>query len=108
MSLRTLFLVLLSVLGVIATVAAQDSEVTSQPASQPAISQPVSPESAAALPNTVCPIMGGEAQADCFVEYEGKRVHFCCPGCIPTFNANPEEHLADLPQFSGEQEHPRE
>lgn len=44
----------------------------------------VTAEAAAAegLINTICPIMGGEAQADVAVDWNGKKVGFCCPPCI--------------------------
>ncbi|NLH15189.1 MAG: YHS domain-containing protein [Phycisphaerae bacterium] len=34
-----------------------------------------------------------------FVEYKGVKVYFCCEGCKPDFEANPEKYLAKLPQF---------
>ncbi|NOR67717.1 MAG: YHS domain-containing protein [Woeseiaceae bacterium] len=34
-----------------------------------------------------------------FVEYEGKKVYFCCPGCEETFAKAPEKHIEKLPQF---------
>ncbi len=33
-------------------------------------------------------------------EYKGKKVYFCCPGCIAEFKKNPEKYVAKLPQFS--------
>jgi len=35
-----------------------------------------------------------------FVEYEGKKVYFCCPGCPEQFRADPQAYLAKLPQFT--------
>ena len=35
-----------------------------------------------------------------FVEYQGKKVYFCCEPCTGKFNAEPEKYLAKLPQFS--------
>ncbi len=32
--------------------------------------------------NTVCPIMGGEAASDVTVDWNGRKVGFCCPPCI--------------------------
>ncbi len=32
--------------------------------------------------NTVCPIMGGEATSEVSVDWNGKKVGFCCPPCI--------------------------
>ncbi len=48
---------------------------------------------------TICPVMGNNINKEIFVEYEGKKVYFCCPGCIDEFNKNPEKYLVNLPQF---------
>ncbi len=50
--------------------------------------------------NPICPVMHGTVNPDLFVEYKGKKVYFCCPGCSDTFNANPEKYIASLPQFT--------
>lgn len=53
----------------------------------------VTAEAAAAdgLINTICPIMGGEAQADVAVDWNGKKVGFCCPPCIEEWAELSEE-----------------
>ncbi|MHC5059754.1 MAG: efflux RND transporter periplasmic adaptor subunit [Planctomycetota bacterium] len=48
---------------------------------------------------TVCPVMGGVINKEVFTEYKGKKVYFCCPGCIPEFQKNPEKYITKLPQF---------
>ena len=48
---------------------------------------------------TTCPVMGGAINKDIFTEYKGKKVYFCCPGCVDMFKADPEKYLAKLPQF---------
>ena len=48
---------------------------------------------------TLCPVMGSAINKELFVEYKGKKVYFCCPGCIEKFEANPEKYLSKLPQF---------
>lgn len=52
-----------------------------------------------AAEQTHCPIMGGEINKDYFVEYNGKKVYFCCPGCEEKFNEDPEKYISKLPQF---------
>ena len=47
----------------------------------------------------VCPVMGGKINKDIFVEYEGEKVYFCCPGCEETFLKDTEKYLPKLPQF---------
>jgi len=46
-----------------------------------------------------CPVMGGPINQAIFVEYEGKKVYFCCKGCETEFNKDPEKYVAKLPQF---------
>ena len=55
---------------------------------------------ASATEQKTCPIMEGQAiNKDLFTEYKGKKVYFCCPGCKPKFEAEPEKYIAKLPQF---------
>lgn len=52
-----------------------------------------------AATQTMCPVMGGEIDENIFVEYQGKKIYFCCPPCKEKFNADPEQYLSKLPQF---------
>jgi YHS domain-containing protein len=54
---------------------------------------------AAAVEQTICPVMGNPINKQYFTEYRGKKVYFCCPACKPEFEKNPEKYLAKLPQF---------
>jgi YHS domain-containing protein len=42
---------------------------------------------------TTCPVMGGEITSDSYVDYQGQRIYFCCPGCEGTFLADPEKYF---------------
>jgi YHS domain-containing protein len=53
---------------------------------------------------TKCPVSGKPINPEATVEYEGKKVYFCCPGCPPAFEANPDKFLAKLPQFAKDAE----
>jgi len=52
-----------------------------------------------ATKQTLCPVMDAPINKDLFVEYEGKKVYFCCAGCPEKFKADPEKYLSKLPQF---------
>ena len=55
----------------------------------------------AAIEQTTCPVMeGNKINKEYFVEYQGKKVYFCCAGCDEKFMADPEKYLAKLPQFN--------
>jgi YHS domain-containing protein len=45
---------------------------------------------------TICPVMGGKINKAIFTEYKGRKIYFCCPGCIANFEAEPEKYLAKL------------
>ncbi|MBN1126051.1 MAG: efflux RND transporter periplasmic adaptor subunit [Sedimentisphaerales bacterium] len=48
---------------------------------------------------TICPVMGFAVNKDIFIEYQGKKIYFCCAGCEEKFLAEPEKYLTKLPQF---------
>lgn len=74
-------------------------------AQQPAQQAQAVPAAAAPAPTvataeqTTCPVMGGAINKAIFVEYQGKKVYFCCAGCPEAFQADPQKYLAKLPQF---------
>jgi len=45
---------------------------------------------------TNCPVMGGTINKEHFTDYEGKRVYFCCPACIPEFKKDPAKYVKKL------------
>jgi YHS domain-containing protein len=55
---------------------------------------------AAAGEQTTCPVMGSPIDKNIFIEYQGKKVYFCCKGCPEMFKADPAKYMAKLPQFA--------
>jgi len=47
-----------------------------------------------------CPVEGGAINKNLFTVYKGKKVYFCCAGCKPEFEKNPEKYISKLPQFA--------
>jgi YHS domain-containing protein len=45
---------------------------------------------------TVCPVLGGHIDKNIYADSQGKRVYFCCAGCIDLFNKNPGQYLEKL------------
>ena len=70
------------------TAASPKPEAT--PAAEPGVTQP------AEITQTVCPVMGGAINKDIYTDHNGKRVYFCCQGCIAEFTKNPAKYLAKL------------
>jgi YHS domain-containing protein len=47
-------------------------------------------------PQTECPVMGGKINKNVYADFEGKRIYFCCKGCIPEFNKDPSKYMKKL------------
>lgn len=45
---------------------------------------------------TTCPVLGGRIDKNIFVDYQGYRIYFCCPGCDAEFRKNPEKYLKKM------------
>jgi hypothetical protein len=45
---------------------------------------------------TTCPVMGGAINKKLYVDYKGKRIYVCCPGCIGELKADPEKYIKKL------------
>ncbi len=88
-------LVLLGCALVLTTVVVVGCKKKSEPAA-PAETKGVA---AAAVEQTICPVMEGAINKAIFTEYKGKKVYFCCAGCKEKFEKDPEKYIAKLPQF---------
>jgi YHS domain-containing protein len=47
-------------------------------------------------PQTTCPVMGGAINKKIYRDYQGKRVYFCCGGCVAAFAKDPEKYMKKL------------
>jgi YHS domain-containing protein len=46
---------------------------------------------------TNCPVSGKELkEKEVYADYEGRRVYFCCEGCIAPFEKDPQKYLMKL------------
>lgn len=62
--------------------------------------EPAAATTSDSVEQTVCPVMGDNPiDKNLFVDYQGKRVYFCCEYCVGEFKKSPEKYLAKLPQF---------
>lgn len=57
---------------------------------------PMAGAKAEAKAQTACPIMGGPINKAIYADYEGKRVYFCCQGCVKQFQKDPAAVLKKL------------
>jgi YHS domain-containing protein len=49
-------------------------------------------------PQTACPVMGGQVDRNVYTDYQGKRIYFCCSGCIDDFKKDPDKYLKKMEQ----------
>ncbi len=50
----------------------------------------------AGQPQTVCPLMGGKINKDIYADHAGKRVYFCCAGCVDAFKKDPAKYIKQM------------
>ena len=50
----------------------------------------------AGKPQTTCPVMGGAIDKGIHADHKGKRVYFCCAGCVEAFKKSPEKYLKKM------------
>lgn len=43
-----------------------------------------------------CPVLGGNIDKNVYVDYQGKRVYFCCKACVDEFNKDPEKYMKKM------------
>lgn len=47
-------------------------------------------------PQTHCPVMGSPINRNNFYDYKGKRIYYCCYGCINLISKDPEKYIKQL------------
>lgn len=45
---------------------------------------------------TTCPVLGGKIDKEIYTDFEGKRIYFCCKGCIAVFQKDPAKYIKKL------------
>ena len=54
-------------------------------------------EAAVVKKQTLCPIMtNNPVNKNLYVDYEGKRIYFCCNGCPAQFKKDPAKYIKKL------------
>ncbi len=76
------------------------AEMSQEMAKKETVTDEMAMQVASATEQTMCPVMGAPIDKNLFVEYEGKKVYFCCKGCEAKFKEAPEMYIAKLPQFA--------
>ena len=47
----------------------------------------------AVIEQKTCPVMGAPISPDIYVDYEGRRIYFCCLSCVEAFKKDPEKYV---------------
>jgi YHS domain-containing protein len=47
-------------------------------------------------PQTECPVLGGKVDKKIYTDYRGKRIYFCCSGCIAEFKKSPDKYMKQM------------
>jgi len=72
----------------------------SEPAHHPAEAKPAAKAPAAAgqpeIAQKICPVMGEAIDPDVHVDYQGRRIYFCCQMCKGTFEKDPAKYVAKV------------
>jgi YHS domain-containing protein len=54
------------------------------------------PQTVRAKEQGTCPLMGGNIDKNFYADHNGKRVYFCCGGCVAPFKKDPEKYIKKL------------
>ncbi len=44
----------------------------------------------------LCPVMASPINRNIYVDYQGKRIYFCCAGCPEEFRKDPAKYMKNL------------
>ena len=51
------------------------------------------------IAQTMCPVMEGPIDKQYYADYKGRRIYFCCSGCVNTFKKEPEKYMKKLDEM---------
>ena len=58
--------------------------------------KPATTQPATEIAQKVCPVTGDKIDPNIHVDYNGRRVYFCCQMCVATFEKDPAKYLAKV------------
>jgi len=57
---------------------------------------PTTSTSTAAKIQTICPVEGRKIDKNVYVDYQGKRIYFCCADCKAKFDADSAKYIKQM------------
>ena len=91
-----LYLVMAGALALAAGLLASGCKEPSSQAPAAGAVKSENPSEAAAIAQKLCPVEGDPIDPKVYVDYQGRRVYFCCEMCPGTFKKDPEKYLKKL------------
>ena len=92
-TLRIMIVMLIMASVLTMTYSCKKSEKTPK---APATTKAPSATTTAAMAQTTCPITSSKIDKSVYVDYQGKRVYFCCTDCKAKFNADPAKYIKQM------------
>ena len=81
-------------LGLVAAGCKDDDHEGHEHTAAPSVDE--TPDAAAEIAQKTCPVMDGAINKDIYTDHEGRRVYFCCAGCVDAFKKDPDTYLAKV------------
>jgi YHS domain-containing protein len=91
-----LYLVMAGALVLAAGLLASGCKEPSSQAPAPGTGKSENTPEATAPAQKLCPVTGDPIDPKIYVDYQGRRVYFCCEMCPATFKKDPEKYLKKL------------
>lgn len=92
----SLYLVMAGALVLAAGLLASGCKEPSSQAPAPGGGKSENTPEAAAPAQKLCPVTGDPIDPKIYIDYQGRRVYFCCEMCPATFKKDPEKYLKKL------------
>lgn len=92
-TLRIMIVILIVITLVTMSVSCRKDNTSQAPATP---NEPVPANVTNSNVQTTCPIAGGNINKSVYIDYQGKRIYFCCADCIATFNADPARYVKQM------------
>lgn len=96
MNAVTCMMLALGVCAVILAAGCQSEPKAPPPARDAGKGGAAAAPAATGIAQKVCPVMGGPIDPNIFVDYNGRRVYFCCDMCPSQFKKDPDKYLKKL------------
>ena len=82
-------MMLVSLVGLLVAGCGEEEKTEVKTEVKPEVKREVETE----IAQKTCPVMGGAINKAIYADHNGRRVYFCCAGCVDTFKKDPAKYL---------------